>query len=761
MSLLFPVFPKIRAALAGAVLVAGGAFAATGSASASTGTAADFAFEAPAAPLPADWAALQKAFSAKEPPATSRSRPLWFWNEVPTKERTYEQIEACAKAGYSGLAILPGFDQRKMKFMSPAFLEQYRHAADAAKKFGLKLCLYDEYWFPSGSAGGLLREKFPQHLCKRLDAVTAEIPAGNTAGAGNTAAGNTAAGTATLTVPAGEFMGAVAMNLRTFERTNISANFDTKTRSLRWTRPAGTAGTAADAYKIFAFVCVPDGQRNLVDYLEPESVRAFISLTYAAYAKALPEHFGTTIDSAFYDEPMLYTPGNGRAWTPRFNEYFRAAATATTGTAADPLLLYPALFTDIGPETAAARNALLSFRATLFAEGWVKTIQDFLRPYKMPLTGHLDQEEVANPCGVTGDVIKFFRHQPIAGLDQVFAYGRGSPIYKLVSSAAANYRRHLVMTETYGATKRRPVRWLWQEAMDQAAKGINVFVPHAVWYRQATAGGKRTMPPDLSPGTHDFGRALPEYNRFIGRLQLLLQQPGPNAADIALLYPIDSLQAAYHFNGPLRAYQGGVRSDDEDYFHIGELLSLTLRRDFLYVHPDTFDAFPFRTLIVPHTRYLAPATLAKIAAFERAGGRVIWSDKLAAGSAKKITAGELAAALDAATGAPDVAFLDAATLPAGTPTGSVQYLHRRILERDVFLFTNSHEREITTRLTLRTTAGTAGAAATAAGAKPKTYSWWDPHTGAITPATPSAGNFTLRLPAVHAVFLIENADFSK
>jgi hypothetical protein len=675
-------------------------------------------FSAPAAPLPTNWAALEKAFAAPEPPKTSRARPLWFWNEVPTREATYRQIKECAEAGYSGLAILPAFDQARMKFMSPEFLEQYRHAADAAKLYNLKLCLYDEYWFPSGSAGGLLREKFPQHLCKRLDAVDVTVPPDIVG--------------ATLALPPkGEFMGAVAMNLRTFARTNISKNLtqDRSVRNIRWERPAGER----DTYKIFAFVCVPDGARALVDYLEPESVRAFISLTYAPYAAALGEHFGTTIDSAFYDEPMLYTPGKGSAWTPRFNDYFRAR-----NAGADPVVLYPALFGDIGPDTATARNALLAFRATLFSEGWVKTISDFLRPYNMPLTGHLDQEEVANPSGVTGDVIKFFRHQHIAGLDQVFQYGRGSPIYKLISSSAANYNRHLVMTETYGATSRRPVHWLWQEAMDQAAKGVNVFIPHAVWYAPK---GKRTMPPDLSPGKHPFGLALPEYNRYIGRLHLVLQQPGPNLSDIALLYPIDSLQAAYHFNGPLSAYQGGVRSDKEDYLRIGETLSLALRRDFQYIHPDTFDAFAFSKLIVPTVSYLSPETRAKLAAFEQRGGKVFRTDitAKAAKTATSVSAAATPAALADFLGVPDVTFLDAATLPVGTPTGSVQYIHRSILGRDVFLFTNSHEKDIATRLQLRNPV--------------RRYRWWCPHTGSITPAT---FPLQLRLAGIRSVFLIED-----
>lgn len=563
--------------------------------------------------LSADWETLEKKFS--DPPLESKSRPLWFWNNIPNEEETREIVKRCKESGYAGLAILPAFPQAEMKFMSPEYLEQYRVAADAAKEHGLKLCLYDEYWFPSGSAGGLLREKHPEHLCKRLDMAGLTLED---------------SGEGSLKIPDGVLMGCVAMNVRTLKRTNITSS--AKDGVLRWKKPSDDD----DAYKIMAFVCVPDGQRDLVDYLEAESVQAFLELTYAAYQKALSEHFGTTIDSAFYDEPMLYTPGAGRAWTPRFNEYFEKRL------GYDPVPLYPAMFFDIGDETASARNALFGFRATLFSESFVKTIVDWLKPYGMPLTGHLDQEEVVNPTGVSGDAIKFFEYQPIPGLDEVFQYGRGSPMYKLISSAALNYDRHLVMTEVYGGIANMPVEILYKEAMDQAVKGVNMFVPHAVWYDSAP--GKVVFQPELSYRTEPYASALPEYNRYIGRLHLILQRPGETVADIAVLYPIESLQAEYRFNGPLDAYQGGVPSERGNYMELGEHLFFNLRTDFAFLHPETIqkrcsiqasetgpllklenreNPAAFRTLVLPPMKSIGAATLEKVRDFYASGGRVV------------------------------------------------------------------------------------------------------------------------------------------
>ena len=109
----------------------------------------------------------------------------------------------------------------------------------------------------------------------------------------------------------------------------------------------------------------------------------------------------------------------------------------------------------------------------------------------------MDQEEIVNPVGLCGDLMKSFQYQHIPAIDQVFAYGRASKAYKLVSSAACNYDRPLVLTECYGGIKNTPVANLYKEAMDQFAKGINVMVPHAIWYDPA----KIVFQPDLSPGS--------------------------------------------------------------------------------------------------------------------------------------------------------------------------------------------------------------------------------------------------------------------
>ena len=60
-----------------------------------------------------------------------------------------------------------------------------------------------------------------------------------------------------------------------------------------------------------------------------------------------------------------------RMWTPNFNAYFQKKYGYS------PMKYYPALWYDIGPQTAAARNALFGFRAELFGTHFIKRLNDW------------------------------------------------------------------------------------------------------------------------------------------------------------------------------------------------------------------------------------------------------------------------------------------------------------------------------------------------------------------------------------------------
>ena len=599
------------------------------------------------------------------PPRELHSRPLWFWN---TPEITSEKIEeitrhSAEESGYAGFGILPSFGptnnfSAKDVYLTEEYFSYYRAAIDAAKKYNVKLCLYDEYWFPSGAAGGVLRERFPDAVMQELvcEEETLEIADNDdpksrisflTEGVSSESgtlmarvAIHTVDGTRiALSRPSIESRPSTNANSESVNRNSDSSPNSESSQSIESPQSAelnavsGEAVLSSGTWRILTFHCRPSSQ-PLVDYLDGDAVKRFIELTHDAYYSRFAEHFGTTIDSVFYDEPPLYRVNT---WTPRFNEKFREKYGASN----DPTLLYPDLFFELDETTPRARVLMFGLRSELFATEYIGQMDQWCREHRVQLTGHMDQEQIQNPTATCGDLLYCFRHQEIPGIDEIGYFGRTQNAYKIISSAAVNWDRTRVMSETYGAITGMPVHDLYRIAMDEYAKGINLLVPHAIWFSDDPQ--RVTFEPELSWRNVKYGPELPAFNRYVGRLNLLLQRGSP-VADIAILYPIATLNAGYQF-GEGDAYQGGAVVPEADYQTVGENLSLHNRHDFTYLHPEALrercviddnllcltnpqNPQSYQTLILPGMKIIDRESLRKVKAFYDAGGRVIVTTQL-------------------------------------------------------------------------------------------------------------------------------------
>ena len=553
------------------------------------------------------------------PPLKFRSRPLWFWNNTNV---TAAEVEAQLQgnrdqSGYGGLAPLPFGASFAPKYLSEEYFALYGAAVTKARQLGMFLTIYDEYGFPSGSCGANMgdgiprfKNKYPDAILRRLDKHEDNV---------------TGPGSYSKQLPPGKLMSIVAMNTTTKERVDLT----TKASGgwVFWSVPDGS-------WKIMTFVCVLDGDPN-VDYLEPDSVAKFIGMVYQPYYDKFARDFGSTIAGAFYDEPTMYR-GQGRLWTDKFNEKFLAAYGFS------PTPYYPALWYDIGPETQAARNYLFGFRTELYSSGYMKTVQDWCTAHgRIPLLGHQDQENVKNPVGVSGDLMKCYKYQDVPGIDKIGWDNDPEGYYKIVSSVAHNWDKAQTMTETYGAMGNLSWDRLYAIVMEQYAKGINNFVPHGVWHNLRDV----TYLPELSYRNPRYARGLADYNTYIGRLNVLLQATGRHVADIAVLYPIATLQAGYYFDGPLSPYSGGVNVPEADYVYLGELLATKVCRDFTFLHPEALDERcsvkgdcitlnnrvnheEYKVVILPGHRTIRWSNLKKIKEFYDNGGKVIATGQL-------------------------------------------------------------------------------------------------------------------------------------
>ncbi len=519
-------------------------------------------------------------------------------------------------------------------FLSEEYFDLYAKTIEAGLKNGNPpMVFYDEWGYPSGMAGGALYSRYPEHAAKSLEKVERDV---------------TGPTRVELQIPEGIVKGAALMNLATRELVDVSRQIQGG-RRLVCKVPAGR-------WKAMAFYLNPKaslGQGNksgYVDYLDPEAVRAYISLSYQPHYEHLKKYFGTVLKITHYDEPAMHVAG-GRMWTPGFDASFQKEY------GYNPTKYYPALWYDVGPNTAAIRNALWGHRARLFSESYIKQLDDWCRAHGILFSGHFDQEEISNPVPVNGDLMLAFKHQGAPAIDDIWWWGRTNRAYKLISSAGYNWDKPIFMAESYAAYRENmSPAIVYKVAMDQAAMGANFQVG--------------ALPRDKTP----------ESDRFIGRLCYMLQH-GRHVADVAILYPIASLQAAYRFGDWAGApetrgmdvgyaREGGILPPEIDYIELGELIFRGLRQDFTFLHPQALEERcviqgsklvlnnesnreEYSVLIVPGGKVLSVGTARKIKAFYDAGGTVIATRVLPEKSAEMGQDAELRRIVGEIFGIPD------------------------------------------------------------------------------------------------------------
>ncbi|MCX6238004.1 MAG: glycosyl hydrolase [Bacteroidia bacterium] len=497
-------------------------------------------------------------------------------------------------------------------YLSDEYFRIYKLAIEEGLKYNFPVStLYDEWNYPSGIVGGQFYSKYPEDAAKSLEIVEKRI---------------TGPVVTELEIPSGIYVGAVIMNMDTYQRIDVSKSLSGN-KIIRCKIPKGN-------WNLMGFYLNsefrPNSQKGgFVDYLSKEAVAKYIALNFDPYYAHLKEYFGKVIKRTIYDEPAMHL-SDGRMWTYGFNAAFEKKYHYS------PMVYYPALWYDVGPETSAARNALYGFRAELFAENYIGQMAEWCAAHGIKLSGHLDQEEARNPVAINGDLMKAFEHQQIPGMDDIYFPGRSNVAYKIVASAGYNYDRPEFIVETYAAYRTMTQAIAMRVALDQLAMGVNM---------QLSVTGKTQA-----------------MDQFLGRSSYLLRG-GRHVADIAVVYPIAALQSAYSFSGPLTssrsgsspdmyyAVEGGIVPPEIDYMNLGETLFRALRVDYTYIHPEVLvdrctvdqkklvlnnkvNHEEFRILILPGGDTFSADAAKKVLEFYRNGGTVIATSKLPAKSSE-------------------------------------------------------------------------------------------------------------------------------
>ena len=728
----------------------------------------------------------------RNPPNSYRPMPFLHLNGHLTREGIEKTItEAGEFDGFGGVSVLPVSEGKQWngtgispgttpEYLSDEYFDRYADILKVSRKRGMQVIMYDDIDFPSGSAGGRLQKEYPQYTRKYLTKEE-HLVQGNRH--------------LSLDCPVSEtdpLIAASAMNTKTLEVVELEPSLTGS--KLEWDAPAGE-------WRVMFFRC---GQKaggthsSLVDYMQPEAVAKVIEMTYDEYGKRFGEYFGNTVTKTFFDDVGFVHQEN--TWTPTITGMFREKY------GKDPDLYYPALYYDIGPETGPARVAFYDIRSELMAEGYVKQVSEWAARNHVSSMGHPPENYSPNSVVANGDILKYYRHVQIPLLDAIFFYGRGINGFKQVSSAADLGDKPLVGAELCGAFPAgMDSLTMFRTTMEALVRGVNFVVPHGMWYDPDPE--KIRIPPLISRENPLLAPCLPRYSAYVGRSCLLLQG-GRRIADVAVLWPVNAIQAETWINRDASSGLPVANWVPEGVNHqlLSDILSNRVRRDFTFIHPEdltngkvtaegkklklnnTVNVQHYKVLVLPGGKVISSAALKAIKGYYDQGGKVIATALLPGRSAefgqdslvqklvadmfgvnpqdetpssifrsnpvggqcafiKNVSADELERLFGQMDISADVCFNGQPT--PEKKTGYLNYIHKQKDGRDTWMVSNTTENRFENSISLR--------------GRFEKLELWNPHTGKITPVSPVKHekregmiytNVTISLPAVSSLFLV-------
>jgi len=561
------------------------------------------------------------------PDADHRLAPFWFWNHDIKEEELLWQIREMHRQGVGGFCI-HGRCGLITQYMSSEWMDLCEVAVREAERLGMKVYLYDDLDFPSGSAAGRVGEDPELRSSALKVAFQAEVECGALIDAEVEAPDGLVA---VLAVPIADGTCVTDPDSVLDLRDHVTEN------RISWTAAAGRWLVMALARQVWS----GGYNRCLGDYLNPAAMRKFIELSHQPYTQRLGDYFGKTVVGIFTDEPATTYIEPAIPWTRRLPDEFAADH------GYDLLSALPSLLLDAGPESHKPRTDYWSTVGRLYSDSFFGQIGEFCRKHGLCSVGHLSSDgEFFLQARRQVDYFQCAKHLHFGGTDALFtvtwpavAEEQGPDFdwndvnnflaLKLASSCAHLYGKPRTMSEAFGVAGQWAIdlRTLKRLTDWQIALGIDLIMPHAFYY--SLAGFRRWESPPGEFYQSTFWPFYREYADYTGRLCSLFGG-GEHCADVAVLYPIRSMwttnlsasapddQAKQIITGFTEVTRALSRAHHDFDIVPEELVRGAGGSDRLEIGDHAFSA-----LVIPPCTALDDATTARIRRFVGDGGTVV------------------------------------------------------------------------------------------------------------------------------------------
>lgn len=656
------------------------------------------------------------------PPADARPLVRWWWfGPAVVPAQLEREIAAMKAGGFGGFEIQPVYPMelddaargiRNLPYLSKEFLDAVSFANRSGRAQGLRVDITLGSGWPFGGPHiGV------QHAAARLRMASIEVPAGSRS----------------FALPAvmnGEGL------LATFVAPGHAKQYEAgKLQPLKASPDAaGRAAIAAsDADRVvLAYIATRTGQQVkrpalgaegfVLDHLNREAVEHHLKLV----AEPLLKAFGDQPPYAVFSDSLeVY----GSDWTADFVEEFRKRR------GYDVLAHLPAIFNGHGEHAGALRRDWALTQTELVGERYLTPMDDWARAHKT----RFRSQTYGEPA------VSMSSNRLVALPEGEGPQHRAFSFTRLATSAGHLYGRPVISAETWTwlnspAFSATPLD-MKAEADRMLLAGVNLFVGH---------GWPYTPPGTRKPGYAFYAAAvfndqnpwwnvMPDVNGYLTRMSWLMRQGQP-ANQVAVFLPNDDVYAETvpgkvslsegmkHYVTPKLTEQILDAGHNLDYVDAESILALGLK------HP---------VLVMPRVRRLAPEVLERLAAYVKAGGKIIAVGSTPSTAPGYLDAARISAKLAAASTAlfasgPNVqqvaedamvgAALDQALAPdfrLASHAAEVGFVRRKLVDADIYFVANTGNTAVDTTAT--------------PGVRRAHAAWLDPHSGSLTraPAGPA------------------------
>lgn len=429
--------------------------------------------------------------------------PFWFYNDAFDEEKVRKQLADYVEKGVNGFVLHPRIGvPEDMPYLSARYFEAVRFIVKTADSLGMKVVLYDEGMYPSGSAHGMVVEADSEYASRGIILLDRE---------------------AAEEKLAKESSAQVIAELENGKK--IVYGFTGGTiRGIHFGEDDGEAGAPKSA-----------------DILNPDAVDEFIRLTHDKYYENLKEYFGNTVFAFFTDEPCALgrNAGRYREWCRGLEKEILAGG----GKLED----LEGLFIKTG--AVAGREDVVStvqnHTVTLYHQLIKKKLREI---FYARLSGWCESHGIAlmgHPAESNDIEEELFFHIP--GQDLIMR--RVSPetgglreFDSVQAKLSADIARHLGRrrnaNECFGVCNRDNIPWYFTAGDMKwyidwlGQRGVNLFVPHAFYY-SVLGQRKGERPPDVGPN-NIWWKHYRRFSDYFKRLAWLMTD-SVNGAKVAVL----------------------------------------------------------------------------------------------------------------------------------------------------------------------------------------------------------------------------------